>query len=68
MILITGANGRPGSAVVREFAWSGRPVRALVRDPAEAEGLRDLPDVEIVHGEVLRPETLQGVLAGWAGY
>ncbi|MFB4299636.1 SDR family oxidoreductase [Actinomadura sp. NTSP31] len=64
MILITGANGRPGSAAVREFARNGRPVRALVRDPAKAEGLRGLPGVEIVHGDMLRPETLQDALAG----
>lgn len=38
MTLITGANGKPASAVVREFARNGRPVRALVREPAKAEG------------------------------
>ncbi|MET8146054.1 SDR family oxidoreductase [Sphaerisporangium sp. NPDC005288] len=64
MILITGANGRPGSAVVREFARRGRPVRALVREPAKAEGLRGLPGVEIVHGDMLWPETLEPALAG----
>jgi uncharacterized protein YbjT (DUF2867 family) len=34
MILVTGAAGRAGSAVVREFVRRGLPVRALVRDPA----------------------------------
>ncbi|KAB2384868.1 SDR family oxidoreductase [Actinomadura montaniterrae] len=64
MILVTGANGRPGSAVVAEFARHGEPVRALVRDPAKAEGLRELPGVEIVHGDMLWPETLESALAG----
>jgi uncharacterized protein YbjT (DUF2867 family) len=64
MILITGANGRPGSAVVREFARRGEPVRALVRNPAKADALRELPGVDVVHGDMLWPETLQDALAG----
>lgn len=64
MILVTGANGRPGSAVVREFARQGHPVRALVRDPAKVGELATLPGVEIVHGDMLHPETLQPALAG----
>ena len=64
MILITGANGRPGSATVREFARNKEPVRALVRDPAKAGDLRELPGVEVVQGDMLWPETLQDALAG----
>lgn len=64
MILITGANGRPGSATVREFARHGTPVRALVRTPDKAHDLRALPGVEVVHGDMLRPETLEPALAG----
>jgi uncharacterized protein YbjT (DUF2867 family) len=64
MILITGANGRPGSATVREFARHGTPVRALVRDPKNAADLQALPGVEVVYGDMLWPETLQSALAG----
>jgi uncharacterized protein YbjT (DUF2867 family) len=64
MILITGANGRPGSAAVREFARQGTPVRALVRSPEKAERLRDLPGVDVVYGDMLWPETLDSALAG----
>ncbi|MER7243292.1 SDR family oxidoreductase [Kribbella sp. NPDC000426] len=64
MILVTGANGRPGSAVVREFARHNRPVRALVRDPEKAEALRALPGVEVVYGDMLQPETLEPALTG----
>ncbi|GAA4600842.1 SDR family oxidoreductase [Actinoallomurus liliacearum] len=64
MILITGANGRPGSATVREFARQGTPVRALVRGPEKAEGLRGLPGVDVVYGDMLWPETLKSALAG----
>ncbi|GLW12768.1 NAD(P)-dependent oxidoreductase [Microtetraspora sp. NBRC 13810] len=64
MILITGANGRPGSAAVREFARQGTPVRALVRDPEKAGDLRALPGVEVAYGDMLWPETLESALAG----
>ena len=58
MILVTGATGRPGSEVVREFARRGEPIRALVRTPAKAAMFDDLPTVEIVEGDMLWPHTL----------
>jgi uncharacterized protein YbjT (DUF2867 family) len=64
MILVTGATGRPGSAVIREFAQRHEPVRALVRDPAKADRLRALPGVDVRHGDMLWPETLESALAG----
>jgi uncharacterized protein YbjT (DUF2867 family) len=64
MILITGANGRPGAAAVREFARHGTPVRALVRDPKKADVLRALPGVDVRHGDMLWPQTLESALAG----
>src|SRR5262245_3379316 len=63
-ILVTGANGLAGSAVIREFVRSGHPVRALVRDRATAGILGALPTVEVVAGDMLRPETLTEALAG----
>ncbi|NUS43395.1 MAG: SDR family oxidoreductase [Mycobacteriaceae bacterium] len=67
MILVTGANGRPGSAVVREFAQHGHPVRALVRDPAKATALEELAGVETVVGDMLWPDTLTAALDGVEG-
>jgi len=64
MILVTGSTGRPGSAVIREFVRSGRPVRALVRTPEKAAALPVALNVEIVHGDMLWPETLTDALAG----
>lgn len=63
-ILVTGANGLAGSAVIREFVRSGHPVRALVRDRARARSLEAFPSVEVVEGDMLRPETLTEALAG----
>jgi uncharacterized protein YbjT (DUF2867 family) len=64
VILVTGATGRPGSAVIREFARRREPVRALVRDRSKAEALRALPEVEVTYGDMLWPETLGDAFAG----
>ncbi|MQY28876.1 SDR family oxidoreductase [Nocardia aurantia] len=63
-VLVTGANGRPGAAVIREFARRGDPVRALVRDPARAGELAELPGVRIAVGDMLWPESLENALDG----
>jgi len=64
MILVTGANGLIGSTVIREFARQQYPVRALVRNRAKAQVLEMLPGVEVVEGDMLRPETLGRALDG----
>jgi uncharacterized protein YbjT (DUF2867 family) len=58
-ILVTGATGRVGGAVVRALAAEGVPARALVRDPAKAV---DLPAADIVTGDLARPDTLADAL------
>jgi uncharacterized protein YbjT (DUF2867 family) len=40
------------------------PARALVRDPSRASALDTLPGVEVVTGDLGRPETLSQALAG----
>ena len=66
MLLVTGAAGTNGSELVRRLSAQGVPVRALVRNAAKAEMLRGLPGVEVVEGDLLRPETLAGPLNGVA--
>jgi PPOX class probable F420-dependent enzyme len=64
MILVTGATGLSGSAVIRACVNTRLPVRALVRDPAKAAVL-SIPDtVEVAEGDMLKPATLDGVLDG----
>ncbi len=63
MILVTGATGKVGSEVVRQLSARGAPVRALVRDPTRASHIR-IPGVEVVVGDLSRPETLAPVFAG----
>jgi uncharacterized protein YbjT (DUF2867 family) len=64
MILVTGATGLSGSAVIREFARHGVPVRALFRNPGKARPLHGLSGVELVEGDMLRPESLTAALRG----
>src|SRR5262249_36587560 len=64
MILITGAAGLSGTIIVQEFARRGIPVRALVRSRTKASLLETLPGVEVVEGDMRRPETLGRALEG----
>jgi uncharacterized protein YbjT (DUF2867 family) len=64
MLLVTGATGLNGRAVLREFARHNEPVRALVRSRAKAASLETLPGVEVVEGDMSRPETLGAALDG----
>ena len=64
MILVTGATGQAGSAVIREFARQHHAVRALVRSRAKAQAFETLPTVELVEGDMLHPETLADALSG----
>jgi uncharacterized protein YbjT (DUF2867 family) len=62
MLLVTGTTGTSGSAVIREFARRGIPVRALVRSEAKARAFERMPTVEAVVGDMLRPDTLGAAL------
>jgi uncharacterized protein YbjT (DUF2867 family) len=64
MILVTGATGLNGMELLRRLPARGVAVRALVRNPAKAEAIAALPHVEIVQGDMARPETLAAALHG----
>ena len=64
MILVTGATGLNGSELVHRLSARGVPVRALVRSVAKTQRLSALPQVEIVQGDMARPETLREALRG----
>lgn len=63
MILVTGATGNIGSAVVRQLAAKGQKVRAFVRNPEKAEKLKG-PNVEIAQGHLEKPESLEAAMKG----
>ncbi len=60
-IFLTGATGYVGGNI--RDALAGRPLRLLVRDKAAAAHLAGT-DVELVEGDVTRPETLRGAMDG----
>ena len=61
LVLVTGATGRVGRAVVAQLLDAGVPVRALTRRPAAA----GLPAaVEVVAGDLTVPDSLDAVLQG----
>ena len=65
-VLVSGAGGFVGSAVVRALLRHGYPVRALARASSDTASLDGL-DVEIVRGDLLDPGSLQRALQGCGG-
>ena len=66
-MLVAGATGGVGKAVVEQLASQGIPVRALVRDGVKASGM--LPPasqgVEIAEGDVYKFSTIAKAMQGW---
>jgi uncharacterized protein YbjT (DUF2867 family) len=64
MILMTGGTGLSGRMTISEFAREKHPVRVLVRSLAKASeaGLDRMPGVELVEGDMARPESLGAAL------
>jgi len=52
MILVTGASGKTGQAIVTALARAGAPVRALVRRPAQIEMLANLGAREAIAADL----------------
>jgi len=65
-VLVTGATGFVGSAVVRRLVASGVAVRALVRPGSNQRNLEGMP-VTVVTGDLTDPASLQRALAGCQG-
>ncbi len=66
MILVTGATGFVGSAVVRRLLAAGETVRVLVRPGSDRRNLGG-QNVEIAEGDLLHPDGLQTVVDGCSG-
>jgi len=61
--LVTGATGFLGSAVARALLAEGHAVRVMARQGSDKRNLDGI-DVEIVPGDLTRPETLEPALTG----
>lgn len=63
-ILLTGATGYVGGRLLPRLLERGHDVRVLVRDAERAASRDWSTEVEIVEGDLLRPETLGAALEG----
>ena len=61
-VLVVGATGSIGRLVVEEAVRQGYLVRALVRTPSKTRKFS--PQVEVISGDVTRPETLTAAVNG----
>ncbi|MDP9794354.1 uncharacterized protein YbjT (DUF2867 family) [Catenuloplanes nepalensis] len=63
-ILVTGATGTVGGALVRHLVHDGHEVRALTRDPSSPAARALPPSVEVVDGDFDDPPSLVPALRG----
>jgi uncharacterized protein YbjT (DUF2867 family) len=66
-VLVAGATGGVGRAVVQQLAAQGVAVRALVRDGVKAAASLPPPSqgVQIVEGDVYKFSTIARAMEGW---
>jgi uncharacterized protein YbjT (DUF2867 family) len=64
LVMVAGATGYVGGRLVPRLLQAGYRVRCLVRDPARLQGRHWLEQVEVVEGDVLKPETLASAMQG----
>ena len=63
MYLLTGATGYIGGRLLRRLEREGQPLRCVCRHPEVLLG-RVAPATEVVHGDLLQPESLTSAFAG----
>lgn len=66
MFLITGAGGKTGKAILREFISHHKDVRAIVHSEKSRRELLDLGVAELVSGDLLDEQVLETALEGVA--
>ena len=61
-VIVFGATGRSGSAIVRRLLERGHQVTAFVRDRAKV--VESHPNLRVVEGDVLSPDSVTGAIDG----
>ena len=61
--LVTGVTGYIGGRLVPKLLQNGYEVRVLSRDADRLQGRRWIDQVEVVEADVLKPQTLEGVMS-----
>ncbi len=64
MILVTGAAGKTGRAVIRALVASGEAVRALVRRPEQGQSVEELGAQQVVVGDMRLQATMDRATQG----
>jgi uncharacterized protein YbjT (DUF2867 family) len=64
MILITGAAGKTGRAIIRALTARGAAVRALVHRPEQVQVIEALEAQEVLVGDLRAPATVEGAAHG----
>lgn len=64
LVLVTGATGYVGGRLIPRLRDAGFRVRCLVRDASRLQGRVWREDVELIEGDVLRPDTLTAAMHG----
>ena len=62
-VFITGATGSIGSRLAERLARAGGAVKVLVRDPSRLGSLELSKGIEIINGDLSKPESLRGCVA-----
>jgi len=59
MIFVTGAAGKTGRAVLQSLVQKGVGATALVRSQQQADSLQDIGSLDVVIGDLRKPETFE---------
>lgn len=64
MILVTGANGRPGRAIIHTLSSKGAQVRAFVHKAEQIEEIMSVGATEAVAGDMMDQKAIKDAFAG----
>jgi uncharacterized protein YbjT (DUF2867 family) len=64
MILITGANGKTGRAIIKALLSKGAQVRAFVHTTKQAQEIKSLGEMEVVAGDMMNQKDVNEALTG----
>lgn len=64
MILITGANGQTGRAIIKALLSKGEQIRAFLYTPEQVQDIKTLGEMEVVVGDMLDQKTVDEALTG----
>lgn len=67
MLLVTGAGGQAGKAVVKTFAEKGIDVCAMVHRESQMKQMEDMGAARVVAGDMMNPDNLRYALEGADG-